>query len=70
MTNRLRVTAKEDDELHGWSSRGLVMINICRTEKRWLLLLNVIHASRSGFCATDEIHRRFIAHRRDMEHRA
>jgi hypothetical protein len=47
------------------------MINIRRTEKRWLLLLSVIHASRSMLCAVAEMHRRGIAHRMDiMAHRA
>jgi hypothetical protein len=46
------------------------MINIRRTEKRRLLLLSVIHASRSRLCAAAEMHRRGIVHRMDMVHRA
>jgi hypothetical protein len=46
------------------------MINICRTKKRWLLLLRVIHAGRSMLCAGAEMHRRGIAHRMEMVHRA
>jgi hypothetical protein len=46
------------------------MINIRRTEKRWLLLLRVIHAGRSMLCAGAEAHRRGVVHRREMLHRA
>jgi hypothetical protein len=46
------------------------MINICRTKKRWLLLLIVIHAGRSMLCTAAEAHRRGIAHRMEMVHRA
>jgi hypothetical protein len=46
------------------------MINIRRTEKRWLLLLRVIHAGRSMLCAAAEMHRRGIAHRMEIIHRA
>jgi hypothetical protein len=44
------------------------MINIHRTEKRQLLLLSVIHASRSRLCVVAEMHRRGIVHRMDMAH--
>jgi hypothetical protein len=69
MKNILRMIAREDEELSVFPSRGLGMINMCRTKKRWLLLLSVIHASRSRLCATTEMHRRGIAHRMDMAHR-
>jgi hypothetical protein len=70
MKNRLRMIAREDEELSVCPGRGLGMINMHRTEKRWLLLLSVIHASRSRLCAAAEMHRRVIAHRMDMAHRA
>jgi hypothetical protein len=46
------------------------MINIHRTEKRWLLMLRVIHVGRSMLCAGAEVHRRGVAHRMEMLHRA
>jgi hypothetical protein len=46
------------------------MINIRRTKKRWLLLLIVIHAGRSRLCAGAEAHRRGVAQRMEMVHRA
>jgi hypothetical protein len=46
------------------------MINIHRTEKRWFLLLIVIHAGRSRLCAGVEAHRRGVVHRMEMVHRA
>ena len=49
---------------------GLGMINIRRTEKRGLLMLRVIHAIRSMLCAAAEMHRRGIAHKMDMVHKA
>jgi hypothetical protein len=62
MKNRLRMIAREDEELSVCPGRGLGMINMCRTEKRWLLLLRVIHVGRSMLCARDEMHRRGVVH--------
>jgi hypothetical protein len=45
---------REGEELSVCPGRGLGMINMRRTEKRWLLLLSVIHAGRSMQCAGDE----------------
>jgi hypothetical protein len=39
------------------------MINICITKKRWLLLLRVIHESKSMLCSSVEMNRRGIEHR-------
>jgi hypothetical protein len=39
MKNRLRMIAREDEELSVCPGRGLGMINICKTEKRWLLFV-------------------------------
>jgi hypothetical protein len=46
------------------------MINIRRTEKIGLLLLKVFCASKRIVCTGAEMHRRGIAHRMDMVHRA
>jgi hypothetical protein len=46
------------------------MINIHRKKKIWLLLLSVIHVGRIMLCAGDEMHRRCIAHRMEIRHRA
>jgi hypothetical protein len=58
MKNRLKMIAREDEEL----SACLGMINMHRTKKRGLILLRVIHAGRSMLCARDEMHRRGVAH--------
>jgi hypothetical protein len=62
MKNKLRMIAREDEELSVCPDRGLGMINMRRTEKRLLLLLRVIHAGRSMLCARAETNRRGIAH--------
>jgi hypothetical protein len=62
MKNKLRMITREDEELSVCPGRGLGMINMHRTKKRWLLLLRVIHAGRSMLCARDEMHRRGVAH--------
>jgi hypothetical protein len=46
------------------------MINIRRIEKRWFLLLIVIHADRSRLCSGAEAHKRGIAQRMAMVHKA
>jgi hypothetical protein len=69
MKNRLRMIAREDEDLSVCPRRGLGMVNMCRTEKRWLLLLSVIHVGRSMLCAGVETHRRVIAHRMETIHR-
>jgi hypothetical protein len=64
MKNKFRMITREDEELSVCPD----MINMHRTEKRGLLLLSVIHVSRSRLCATTEMHKRGIAHRMDMAH--
>jgi hypothetical protein len=46
------------------------MINIHIIENIWLLLLSVIHASRSMLCARAEVHRRGVVHRMERRHGA
>jgi hypothetical protein len=65
----LSLIAREDEELSVCPGRGLGMINMHKTEKIWLLLLSVIHASRSRLCAATDMHKRGIAHRMDIMHR-
>jgi hypothetical protein len=62
MKNRLRMIAREEEELSVCPGKELGMINMRRTEKCWLLILRVIHAVRSMLCARYEMHRRGIAH--------
>jgi hypothetical protein len=45
------------------------MKNICRTEKRWLFLLIVIHVGRNKLCIGGEAHRRGVEKRMEMVHR-
>jgi hypothetical protein len=70
MKKKLNIIAREEKELGVCSSIGLGMINIRRKKKIRLLLLIVIHAGRSRRCARVEAHRRVVAHRMEMVHRA
>jgi hypothetical protein len=54
MNKRLKMIAREDKELSVCLGKGLGMINMLKIEKRWLLLLSVIHAGRSMLCGGDE----------------
>jgi hypothetical protein len=54
--------AREDEELSVCPERGFGMINMRRTEKRWLLLWRVIDAGRGMLCARAETHKRGVAH--------
>jgi hypothetical protein len=62
MKNRIGMIAREDDELSVLPGRGLGMINMHRTEKRWLLLFRFIHVGIRMLCARDKMHRRGVAH--------
>ena len=62
MKNRLRMIAREYEELSVCPGRGLGMLNMCRTEKSKFVLFIVIHAGRIMLCARAETHRRGVAH--------